>query len=82
MLFSLPWAFPIFGQVETIEYAGIRGLLGAMLCSLALSGLLYLWGRNQQNSILRKEALAVVGLGWILRSSGGVTVRIVWSNAS
>ncbi len=66
MLFSLPWAFPLFGQVEHVEVAGLRGIVGAMGCSLFISGLLYLWGRTDQKTILRKEAFAVVGLGWIL----------------
>ena len=66
MLFSLPWAFPFFGQVEAVEVNGIRGIVGAMLCSLVVGGLLYFYGKDDHRSILRKEAFAVVGLGWLL----------------
>ncbi|MEW4489088.1 TrkH family potassium uptake protein [Thalassoglobus sp. JC818] len=66
MAFSLPWAFPAMGQVETFEARGFWGLVFAMLCSLAISGALYAWGHQSKSSILRKEAFATVGMGWIL----------------
>ena len=66
MLLSLPWAFPICGQVQEIEYAGIRGLLGAFTVGFMVSGSLYLFGKGDRSTVLRKEALAVVGLGWLL----------------
>jgi len=66
MAFSLPWAFPLFGQTETFEQEGFWGICAAIACSLALGGTLYQAGRREAGStILRKEALAIVGLGWI-----------------
>lgn len=66
MLFSLPWAFPICGQTAEFESDGFRGLSQAILISLVLGGSLHLYGRKDQSAILRKEALAVVGLGWLM----------------
>ncbi len=67
MSFSLPWAFPIVGKVDTFESRGFWGIVASIACSLAVGGTLYLYGRiDKHASILRKEALATVGLGWIL----------------
>ncbi len=67
MVFSLPWAFPIVGKVESFESAGFWGLVGSITCSLGIGGALYTGGRiDRKASILRKEAFAIVGLGWIL----------------
>ena len=66
MVFSLPWAFPICGQTPAFETSGFRGTFVAILCSLFIGGGLYWIGRKETGSILRKEALATVGLGWIL----------------
>ncbi len=66
MVFSLPWAFPVTGQVAEFESRGFWGLVSSILCSLVLGGGLYFIGRHEKGQILRKEALAVVGLGWII----------------
>ena len=67
MTLSLPWAFPFAGQVESFEAAGFKALLGSVAISVLLGGTLWWVGRNAgKDTILRKEALAVVGLGWIL----------------
>jgi trk system potassium uptake protein TrkH len=66
MLFSLPWAFPICGQTTEFERDGFFGLVASILCSLALGGTMYYVGRSETGGILRKEALAIVGLGWML----------------
>ena len=67
MTLSLPWAFPACGQVEEFETGGFRGLVAAIVTSLIIGGGLWWVGRNAgRDTILRKEALAVVGLGWIL----------------
>ncbi len=66
MAFSLPWAFPICGQTAEFETAGFRGMVASIVCSLAVGGALSFFGRKETGTILRKEALAVVGLGWIL----------------
>lgn len=66
MLFSLPWAFPVCGQTPEFEANGFWGLIQAIVISVGLGGALFLTGRRDQSAILRKEALAVVGLGWLL----------------
>lgn len=66
MLFSLPWAFPAFGQTEEFEAGGFYGLSGAFVVSLVVGGGLFAVGRKERGVILRKEALAIVGLGWML----------------
>ncbi|MEO1996157.1 MAG: TrkH family potassium uptake protein, partial [Planctomycetaceae bacterium] len=66
MLFCLPWAFPACGQVQQLELDGLRGLLLSFTCSLVVGGSLCFVGRHETGTILRKEAMAVVGLGWIL----------------
>lgn len=80
MLFSLPWAFPWLGHhtmtskeyfaSETLHFEG-RGalaLLESMLICIGV-GLLLLWiGRQKVARLYRKEAMAVVGLSWILSS--------------
>ena len=65
MVFSLPWAFPVFGEATEFEAAGFWGICGAIACSLGSGSLLYLIGRKEHGTILRKEALAIVGLSWI-----------------
>jgi trk system potassium uptake protein TrkH len=44
------------------------GVLASIGCSLSIGGTLFFIGRREKNSsaILRKEALAIVGLGWLL----------------
>lgn len=66
MVLSLPWAFPAFGQTAEFESDGFWGMVGAIACSMFVGGGLYWIGRKDEQSILRKEALAIVGLGWIL----------------
>ncbi|HPP53208.1 MAG TPA: potassium transporter TrkG, partial [Thermoguttaceae bacterium] len=67
MAASLMWAFPAFGQVETIEWNGLWGLLGAMAACVVMGGVLSWWGRSAAGErLFRKEALVVVGLSWLL----------------
>lgn len=66
MVLSLPWAFPMFGETREFEFAGFWGMVGAIGCTMSVGGAMYWIGRKDQHSILRKEALAIVGLGWIL----------------
>ncbi|MFQ5733415.1 MAG: TrkH family potassium uptake protein, partial [Planctomycetaceae bacterium] len=68
MLLSVPWAFPICGEAAEFEADGFRGLLGGIVCSVGIGGVLFAVGRRERQSgtIFRKEALAIVGLGWIL----------------
>ena len=72
MVFSLPWAHPALGhrnQGEVLDLFEIRGFL-ALLLSMAISfftgWLLIRYGRGTEIRLYRKEAMAVVGLSWIL----------------
>ncbi len=65
MAFSLPWAFAFSGSTWEQERGGFLGFLISMgLCFLA-GGMLIFLGRGA-GRLLRKEAMAVVGLSWIL----------------
>ncbi len=71
MIFSLPWASPSLGRrtAQGLNHFELRGFL-ALLASIVVSivvGLLFMWGgRNNKGQMFRKEAMAVVGLSWIL----------------
>lgn len=71
MVLSLPWAFPLFGETPEFETRGFWGLVAAIACSVIIGGGLYLVGRRENGTILRKEALAIVGLSWILAGTLG-----------
>lgn len=72
MLFSLPWALPQWGYrvglpaPEQIEWRGLWSLIGSMAISVVVGGSLRLFGRKARGKLYRKEAMAVVGLSWIL----------------
>ena len=66
MAFSLPWALPPFGGDWTHEAQGFFALLGSMLICLLVGGALSYVGRGPQGHLFRKEAMAVVGLTWVL----------------
>lgn len=75
MLFSLPWAHPSLGyriapnipSPQAIEWRGVLGLLGSCLISAAVGGLLVWLGRGgTSQKLFRKEAMATVGLSWVL----------------
>ena len=71
MVFSVPWAFPALGHREGIEAtqfetAGAVALGVSILCCGVLGcGLLWL-GRGTKGRLYRKEAMAIVGLSWVL----------------
>jgi len=66
MAFSLPSAWPAFGGQSHFESAGFR----ALALSIAVCGLTGLWlrwlGRSAPEALYRKEAMAIVGLSWVL----------------
>ncbi|OHB73273.1 MAG: hypothetical protein A2V70_20235 [Planctomycetes bacterium RBG_13_63_9] len=67
MAFSLPWALPAFGgQWGPNEKDGFYGLLAAMAICFAIAGGLRYLGRRSSGQLFRKEAMAVVGLSWVL----------------
>jgi trk system potassium uptake protein TrkH len=71
MIFSMPWALPSLGYrtgetVEAFESAGFMGLLGSIaICTTVGGGLIWL-GKGDKGQFYRKEAMAVVGLSWVL----------------
>jgi trk system potassium uptake protein TrkH len=85
MAFSLPWAFPQLGHRWVIdardaaappteaafEARGFLGLVGSMVACIVVGGGLFVWGRHNKGQLFRKEALAVVGLSWILATVMG-----------
>jgi len=62
MAFSLPWAL----ENWEVERHGFFGLLGAMAVCFVVAGVLRFIGRREHGQLFRKEAMAVVGLSWIL----------------
>jgi trk/ktr system potassium uptake protein len=66
MMFSLPWAWPQFGGQPAFEQRGFWALVasGAM-CGIVGWGLRRA-GKQSGEMLFRKEAMAVVGLSWIL----------------
>lgn len=74
MLFSLPWAMPTWGvrddmNIKTagaFETQGFLALLGSLAVSLVCGAMLWRLGRDAKGSLYRKEAMAVVGLSWLL----------------
>ena len=66
MLFSIPWAFPVLGGSETLETRACLALIGSIVVSLGLGALLAYFGRSSEGRLYRKEAMATVGLSWVL----------------
>ena len=69
MAFSLPWAFPGFGAgQERFEKDGFLALVASMcVCAIIGWGLRRFGGEGSDSqSLFRKEAMAVVGLSWVL----------------
>lgn len=77
MLFSLPWAFPDWGyrvglpKPDQIEWRAFWALLGSTVICFAVAGGLRFVGRRATGKIFRKEAMAVVGLSWLLATIVG-----------
>jgi trk system potassium uptake protein len=74
MFFSLPWAHPAMGrriawpagEAPPFEWRGFAALVGSMLVCVLVAWLLYRYGRGSHDRLYRKEAMAVVGLSWIM----------------
>ncbi|NQU22976.1 MAG: TrkH family potassium uptake protein [Candidatus Nealsonbacteria bacterium] len=67
MLLSLPWAFPLLGEAREFETAGFFGLLGAMgLCGVVGAALMFYGRKAAGDRLYRREAIAVVGLSWLM----------------
>jgi len=76
MLFSLIWADPNIGshtdaavKATQLESKGIWALVYSALICWVLGGAMVQYGRSAGNAkIYRKEAMAIVGLSWVLAS--------------
>lgn len=66
MALSLPWALPVCGVTNEIEWAAIWGLGVTMLMAFVVGGVLLYLGRQAASRFFRREAFAVVGLSWII----------------
>ena len=77
MVFSLPWAFPAIGGSAQFEYDGFFGLLGAVTIALGIGSIFWYLGRNATGALYRKEAMAGVGLSWILATAVGAMPYLI-----
>ena len=74
MVFSLPWAWPALGHRTDERYADLYEfetggfvVLPISVCrSIAVGGLLWIYGKSARGHFYRMEAMAVVGLSWVL----------------
>lgn len=75
MLFSLPFAFPGIGRhTQHFERDGFIALIVSIAICAMVGGILFQFGRqansdpngNGKSKLFRKEAMAVVGLSWVL----------------
>ena len=73
MLLSLFWSNPNYSfhtdrsiDNQQFESAGFQGLLSSSVIACLLGGMLYYFGKGSRVRIYRKEAMAVVGLSWLL----------------
>ena len=66
LLGSLPWAFPLFNDTHAFEARACWAFVGAAMVSFFAGALLLLLGRHADGHLYRKEAMATVGLSWII----------------
>ena len=66
MFLSLPWTWPALGGGAAFERVAFLGLIGSIAITAAVAALLLYWGRHATGHLYRKEAMATVGLSWIL----------------
>ena len=73
MLASLVWANPRYGfqtdpaiNNDRFEIEGFRGLAYSTLISVLVGAIFLMIGRGAKGKLFRKEAMAVVGLSWLL----------------
>jgi trk system potassium uptake protein TrkH len=73
MSFSLPFAYPAIANrtfldpAEHFEYEGFRGLLLSMIvCCIVGAALRFLGRKHRGSQLFQKEAMAIVGLSWVM----------------
>lgn len=81
MTMSLPWALPLAGGEWRYERDGFWGLLGAMAICFGVGGILRFLGRRASGQLFRKEAMAIVGLSWVLATLLGAMLFVLSGDA-
>jgi len=71
MVFSLPWAWPAIGHrtdenFQQFETHGFLGLVYSILLSIVCWAVLWRIGRKSKGELYRREAMAIVGLSWLI----------------
>ena len=66
MVFSLPAAWPAMGGQSQFEAKGFQALIVSFLICGATGVVLRWLGRSAPETLYRKEAMAIVGLSWVL----------------
>ena len=66
MAFSLPAAWPAIGGQEQFEVSGFGALVTSIVACAFVGFLLRYFGRGAPDTLFRKEAMAIVGLSWVL----------------
>ena len=66
MLLSLPWAFPSFGGTKEVETGACMALCLTVVVTLLLGALFAHFGRGSLGALYRREAMAIVGLSWVI----------------
>ena len=73
MVFSLPIAWPAIGGQSEFESNGFWALISSIAVCGVVGFLLRHFGRGASEALYRKEAMAVVGLSWVLATIlGGI----------
>jgi len=87
MGFSLPWAIPVLGhhtfsfEGTAVETRGAIGLTVSMLVSFAVAGALKVYGGKAPARLFRREAMAVVGLSWVMATVLGALPYVLSGTA-
>ncbi len=77
MLMSLPWTLPMFGEVEHFDGRSFLAIIGSMAVCGVVGGALFFLGRGaKHDTLFRKEAIAIVGLSWLMATLGCVAVLV------
>jgi len=67
MAASLPWTLPWLGEVDRFDAESFHALLGTMALCAVVGGTLMFLGRKARGArLFRREAIAVVGLSWVM----------------
>ncbi len=71
MAFSLPWGMDLLGGEWAYERDGLMGLAGAMAVCFLVGAVLRRCGRRAEGQLFRREAMAIVGLSWVMATALG-----------